>query len=279
MIWVQQWVLFVWFISHTYTMGEFDIPTSTLTIEPSQASPSQLIAKTIMGWLMGVLIAFVIFAVVTVLGSTMFDTTSVNPLLPIILMLIAFVCTFIGNSGIALIYNLVYGQKYYDMTKMFSLILLSNFLLFLILAPIYFVFTAQLNTLFLVLAFHVLFSVFLSFAMIEFLPNPNYAWSSLVGVMLGFVVCIFVYLLVFKSQSASNIQSKLYYLMLLPSLLWYTLIPLIHGIREKVYYKFYEMGNDFFYIPSLNEVMVDQEEAAHQSSSDDDPETQVNVQI
>jgi len=46
----------------------------------------------------------------------------------------------------------------------------------------------------------------------------------------------------------------------LPSVLAYFFLPLCHGIWEKIYYKFYSMGNNFFYIPSLSEVLVDEEE-------------------
>lgn len=41
--------------------------------------------------------------------------------------------------------------------------------------------------------------------------------------------------------------------MLVPPILGYTLIPFGAGIREKVYYKFYELGNNGFYIPSAAE--------------------------
>ena len=46
----------------------------------------------------------------------------------------------------------------------------------------------------------------------------------------------------------------------LPPVLAYFCLPLFHSAWEKVYYKFYSMGNNFFYIPSLSEVMVDAEE-------------------
>jgi hypothetical protein len=48
-------------------------------------------------------------------------------------------------------------------------------------------------------------------------------------------------------------------LMLFPSILWFSLTPLCLGIWQKIYYKFYEMGNNWFYIPSLVEVIAEQE--------------------
>ncbi|HCY20266.1 TPA: hypothetical protein DIC40_00035 [Patescibacteria group bacterium] len=59
--------------------------------------------------------------------------------------------------------------------------LLTNGLLFFILAPMYFVFASQIQSLFLVLGFHILFSVFVSACQIEFTANPNYSGSSLMG--------------------------------------------------------------------------------------------------
>jgi hypothetical protein len=41
--------------------------------------------------------------------------------------------------------------------------------------------------------------------------------------------------------------------MLLPTILGYTLIPFGASIREKIYYKAYEMGNNGFYLTSVRE--------------------------
>jgi hypothetical protein len=48
--------------------------------------------------------------------------------------------------------------------------------------------------------------------------------------------------------------------MVLPPILAYALIPLGSGIREKIYYKFYELGNNGFYIPSISEREEEMEE-------------------
>jgi hypothetical protein len=48
--------------------------------------------------------------------------------------------------------------------------------------------------------------------------------------------------------------------MIVPPLLAYTLVPFGSGIREKVYYKFYELGNNGFYIPSISEREEETEE-------------------
>ncbi len=130
------------------------------------------------------------------------------------------------------------------------MLFLTNGLLFFILAPVYILFGSQIETLFVILGFHVLFSVFASASQIEFTSNPNYAGSLFMGNVLGFAFALLIYGLIYKLSDGSTPQEKIYLFMLLPAVLGYTLIPFGSGIREKIYYKFYELGNNGFYIPS-----------------------------
>ncbi|MEI8090842.1 MAG: hypothetical protein WCG98_00865 [bacterium] len=188
----------------------------------------------------------------TALGQTAeFATT--NPLLPLILLFIGFISTFIGNIAVAGVYSLFYSKKYYDVTKMFGLLFLTNGILFFILAPVYILFGSQIETLFVILGFHVVFSVFASACQIEFTSNPNYSGSSLMGNILGFAFALLIYGLIYKLNGGSAPQQKIYLFMIIPPLLAYTLVPLGSGIWEKIYYKFYELGNNGFYIPSPGE--------------------------
>ena len=50
------------------------------------------------------------------LSQRISGTMVVNPLLPLILLIIAFVGTFIGSIVLAGIYNLIYSDKYYDLS-------------------------------------------------------------------------------------------------------------------------------------------------------------------
>jgi len=58
--------------------------------------------------------------------------------------------------------------------------------------------------------------------------------------------------------------------MILPPILGYALVPFGAGIREKIYYKFYELGNNGFYIPSVSE--------REEELSQEDTDTEVNVE-
>lgn len=44
------------------------------------------------------------------------------------------------------------------------------------------------------------------------------------------------------------------YIVLIPPFIWYICIPFFHALWEKIYYKFYENGNDFLYLPTLQEI-------------------------
>ena len=68
------------------------------------------------------------------------------------------------------------------MGKMISLVLFSTILVFIAFLPMYIIFStsANFNALYFVLAFHIAFSVFISFVLIEMSTNPNYAAVHLV---------------------------------------------------------------------------------------------------
>lgn len=68
-----------------------------------------------------------------------------------------------------------------------------------------------------------------------------------------------IYLLIYKTTIGGSNADLIYYLMLLPFLISYTLIPLFHGIWSGIYYGIFEAGSNPFHIPSLNEVSQVQE--------------------
>lgn len=48
-------------------------------------------------------------------------------------------------------------------------------------------------------------------------------------------------------------------MLLIPAILGYMLIPFFHSLREKIYYKFYENGNNFLFLPSLSDIISSEE--------------------
>jgi len=248
--------------------------------EPSNLSGRQLVGKVFIGILIGGVIAALLFVILSFMGG-MFTSAfgqqagaTVNPMLSLILLFIWFLSTFIGNIAVGGIYSLFYNRKYYNTSKMFGLLFLTNGILFFFLAPIYIVFASQIDVLFIILGFHILFSVFASAAQIEFSTNPNYSASSFMGNILWFALAFLAYALIYKMSGSAAVQQRIYLFMLLPPMLGYAIIPFGAGIREKVYYKFYELGNNGFYIPSVAE--TDDEEP--EDTTNKDGSEDVNVE-
>jgi hypothetical protein len=243
-------------------------------LEPSDQSGRSIFGKVVLGGGIGTVIAFVIFMILTLLGREQLVT---NPLLPLILLLIAFLTTFVGNMAVAGTYTLFFSQKYYDLNKTAVLILWSNFILFFILAPLYFLFNVpgEPERLFFVLAFHILFAVFIAASQIEFVSNPNYSSSFLIGNMIGLCLCFLVYGFAYTVLGQTTVDKDQYLLILLPSIVGYMLMPLSSSLWDKIYYKFYEVGNNMLYTPSLSEIMVPESEVNVTSGGEDD---EINVQ-
>ena len=235
--------------------------TAKLANEPSNISGRQIVGKIGLWLGLGGAITAVLFMITTFVGglfsSAMTQTgaagMTTNPILSIILLFIGFISTLIGNMAIAGIYSLFFSKKYANSSKIYGLLLLTNGLLFFIFAPIYLIFTNQIQTLFIIMWFHITFSIFISACQIEFSANPNYSGSGLIGNTIGFALVIVTYSMFYKGSLLDWAEKQTYLLMLLPTILGYTLIPLGASIREKVYYKAYEMGNNPFYLSSIDE--------------------------
>lgn len=233
-----------------------------LGFAPPSFNSWQILAKTSVGLALWTLISFLLFLMLGFLGEMIPDALAQsgqfapgpNALLPFLLLFIGFLVTIVGNMTIAWLYNLFYNSIYYDVTKMFGMILLTNAILLVFFTPMYLLFQTSPEILFLILGFHILFATFISSALIEFIVNPNYSGSSLIGNVFWFAVALLLYSIIFKSTQASTTQTQIYLLLLLPPILGFTLIPLCLNIRQKIYNKFYEAGSDAFYIPSLDEI-------------------------
>ena len=127
-------------------------PETNTFNEPSNVSGRQLVAKVVIGLAIWGVISALLFVVMSFMGS-MFssalgqqsqEVATANPLLPIILLFIGFLSTFIGNIAVAGAYSLFYSKRYYDISKTLGLLFLTNGILFFILAPIYLIFAGHI---------------------------------------------------------------------------------------------------------------------------------------
>lgn len=224
------------------------------TIEPPHPGWWQIIWKTMIWLLTWVLISFLVFVIISALGSDFF-TSWATLFLAMVFMLVACIVTIIGTAIIAGTLNIVFGSDYYDFWKMLWFSVLANGILVLLFAPVYLTLSGSVNTLLLVLAFHIIFWFFISYSLIEFTTNANYAWSSLIGTLFGFGLTMMTYLLVYNmTPHDDSMGNTIYVLMLLPFIMSYTVIPLCHGIWSGIYYGIFSGGSNPFYIAPLNEI-------------------------
>jgi len=114
--------------------------------------------------------------------------------------------------------------------------------------------------LFLILIFHVLFSTYAVYTSYDIVSNPNYSPVYLLWNTIGFFVSLFVIAIIFKVINVTQNPSAVAYILIAPIVIVYVLLALIPSLWEKIYYKFYEVWNNFLYVPSLDEILVDEEE-------------------
>jgi hypothetical protein len=158
---------------------------------------------------------------------------------------------------------------------MLGLIFASSLIIFLLVIPLYFLFPTDVNTQYTLLGIQIIFSFYITVNLIEFLAQPNYAASSLLGNTLGFVLSAVVYLAITSGISPEDISSRLLFFVL-PPVIGYTLTIAGLGVRDAIYYKFFERGNNPFYLPSLKELRAERQEEEIQKEKENE---EVNVEL
>lgn len=268
-----------------------------LSIDPYNPSYGHVIWKWMIWTIIWVIVAFLVFAITVLFNGTIqkwLGTISAtwalkwwivaSPALAMILLFIAFVASFIWNLMIGIIYGLVYSDKYYNTTKSIWHTIFVNLVLFVAFAPIYFVYSNNISALFMILAFHLVFALYISHNAIEYIANPNYSMVALVGNTLGMTLFITVFLVLFKLVSSNGSavgdtqNSEIRILLSVPAALCYAIIPFTASVREKIYYWVYTLGSNFLYTASLSEVLVNSEDN-NDSNIIGDNSSDINVDL
>ena len=230
----------------------------------------QILWKLWLWLLIWIILSAFIFVMFILLGSTIDEAVknSVNhlafsPLVWLSFLGIWILWSIIWNLILAMIYSLIWQEDYYDVKLMSSSILSVNLLLLVPFLFMYFFVWAivqDIKILFLVFGFHLFFSVYVSLTVIDLVKNPNYSAVYVIGNSVWFIWAVLFFLIVFFvfSWPSWEVEKNVLFF---PPLLSFSLIPFFSTVFEKIYYKFYEMWNDFLYIPSISEVLVDEEEA------------------
>ena len=229
----------------------------------------QIFGKLIVWLITGLFIAFLVFILLMLIGdlitnsiSSKWTTGSINPIVWLLLIAIAFLATVIWNLILWWVYNIIWPEKYYDF-KLFSVsTVVLNMLLFVIFFILYFYVWQVLQNiyyLFNLFAFHLFISIFLSNTVWEFTTNPNYGAVYIIGwtIWLSFSILFFIVVLNMYSTLTNEAQQ---YIIMYPPIISFSFIPFFSTVWERIYYNFYDMGNNFLYVPSIEEVLVEEEE-------------------
>ncbi len=254
-----------------------------LTAKPNQSSWWEIFGKVFIGIIVWLIISGLLFIILTAIWGSITEvksTTATNPILPLLLIVSWFLASFIGNLWVAGLYSLFFSKKYFNMSKTIWVLLLTNWLLFIFLLFIYIMFNGNLNTLFMVLWFHIIIATFLSSQQMESMKNPNYSSSSLIGNTLSLAIIMLIYGIIRKVAAVWwELQNQLYLLLLIPPVLAFWITPLWLWIWEIIYYKFFEIGNNPFYAESKWELNEKELDYLQKEESLNEIEEDINVDL
>lgn len=225
----------------------------------------KLIIWFIIWWIISALIFMMFIFLWTTLNQAIKNSANhiaFSPLVWLVFLWIWLIAAIFWNLILALIFNVARPEDYYDIKIMSSSILSVNLLLILPFLFLYF-FTwtilQDIKLLFIVFWFHIFFATFISVTAIDIIKNPNYGLLYIIWDSMWFILSLLVFFIIFSFSSSMwwEVEKNILFF---PSILAFSLIPFIGTIAEKLYYKLYELWNDFLYVPSISEVMVDEEE-------------------
>ena len=237
---------------------------------PNDVTLWSFFGKVFIGLLVWICVAALLFWTFSISWLTNSDTWSANPLLPILLPIMWFVACFIWNLTLAWLYNLFLSKRYYNFSKMFWLIFVSSLItlpLFIIIYALYnSVLQAKIDVLYVILKFQIIFSLYVSVNLIDFLSQPNYSASSLIWNTLWCALAVILAIML-----SWNIV-----LVTVSAIVTYASVLLWAWIWDAIYYKFYERWNNPFYLPSMNELREERKEEEYKKAKD---EEDVNVEV
>ena len=244
---------------------------------PNDVTFGGFLAKILIGGVVWGLISALLFAILSAVGSMIgWESWAPSAILGILLAVIGFIAGMLGNIGLAFLYSLFFSKRYYSLWKMSWLIFSSSIIIFIFCLPLYFLFTGGVSTMFTILGFQILFSFYVTSNLIEFLAHPNYSASSLMGNTLGFVLSVVVYLALVSGIQEQEVTNQIFLFMLMPTVIWYPIIIMGLGIWDAIYYKFFEWGNNPFYLRSLTELSKERQEEVISAEKEKE---EVNVEI
>lgn len=241
---------------------------------PNDVTLGSFFGKIFIWAIVWICVAALLFATLSAIWwMTNSDDSSMNSMLPILLPIIWFVVGFVWNLALAWLYNIFFSKRYYNFGKMFWLIFASSLIIFIFFFLIYLLFS-EMASLYTVLWFQIIFWLYISLNLIDFLSQPNYSASSMMGNTLWCVLSVVTFLGIIKTIGWAS--SGIILPIIISSVIPYAVMILWSGIWDGIYYKFYEWWNNPFYLPSLNELREERQKEESEKAKD---EEEVNVEI
>jgi len=248
---------------------------------PNDVSARSFFGKIFIGLIVWICITWLLFAALAFLGSiAKVNTWQSTTMLKILLAATWFIVQFVGSIALALMYNIFFSKRYYNFGKMFALIFASSILFSSFFAIIYILYE-DINQLYTILWFQIIFWLYISLNLMDFLSQPNYSASSMIWNNLWCVMTIVAYIWIsrlnFSTWTVENSDElPIFFIALFSVILSYTLMIFWASLWDAIYYKFYEWWNNPFYLPSLNEL---REERQKEEKEKEEEEEDVNVDM
>ena len=253
---------------------------------PSDVSAWSFFGKIFIWAIVWLCVVALLFWTISVLGNvTWINAGRATTTFKLLLAATWFVVQFIGSVALALMYNIFFSKRYYNFGKMFALIFVSSIIFSLFFTIIYVLYD-NINELYVVLWFQVIFWLYTSLNLMDFLSQPNYSASSIMWNNLWCILTVLAYIwirhLVDFSKWTADMTNEwklksVFFLAIFPVILSYTLMILWAELWNAIYYKFYEWWNNPFYLPSLNELREERKKEEVQKAEEEDDD--VNVEM
>ena len=219
------------------------------------------------------IVALLFWTLAAIKGLTYRDSDSANSTLKFLLAVVWFIVQLVWSSTLALMFNIFFSKRYYNLWKMLGLIFVSSIIFFVFFLIMYVLYD-RIMELYILLWFQIIFWLYITLNLIDFLSQPNYSASSLLWNTFWCVLTIILYLIFSSNFEKLNISSI--YVALFSVIISYTLMIFWSEIWNAIYYKLFEWWNNPFYLPSLNELREERKkEEAKKAENDED----VNVDM
>ena len=247
---------------------------------PNDVSAGWFFWRIVIGFIVWLCVAALLFWVLTAIGwITWSNNWQANSMLKFLLPVVWFVVSFVWSFALALMYNIFFSKRYYNLSKMFGLIFVSSIIIFVFFFFLY-LFYEDTGELYILLWFQIIFWLYITLNLMDFLSQPNYSASSLLGNTLWSIMSIVAYIWLMRlfMGSSDNLKDLKYYffLVIISVIVAYVLTSFGSALRDAIYYKFYEWWNNPFYLPSLNELREERKKEENEKERD---EEEVNVEV